>query len=374
MANERKRLVDSVNRVMEALSEMPAEVLVELLTGIPGSSESDADEPRSAVLERFIDEEGPALGQQLTLLSRFSPPIPRLARYERSQESEHADNPWRLAASKYATPTFFPDGLTGVRDAMGRFLKGAGTDNAVAIWATPYQDAEEGKGFIVLLRDRMGIETLTLARKSRLGRLTLPMRQAEFMLADMIEAPATSTKGVATLARQKLGTPESKAELDAAFKAAGEWIELTSDQWQVVVGWLERSRGFREALIAFAEPHASSAVNEGQQLLNMLVTGLTELMRKMKKTHLDVVADVEKQHEKKLTRLRSDLAKTRTISDGIRMRADRSDSEGRRLRGLLKEAERNLAARGATNTSVASATPQDDSVTAIHSAMDDLLA
>jgi len=372
MTNEKKQFIKSVSRVMEALSEIPADELVELLTGIPGGDSEE--DPRSAVIERFISEEGPALGQQLAVLSRFSPPIPRLTRYERSPEPEHEDSPWRIAASKYATPTFFPDGLAGVRDAMSRFLKEAGTDNAVVIWATPYHDPEEGRGFMVLLRDRAGIEALTLARGSRLGRLTLPMRQAEFMLDDLIREPATNTKGVATLARDKLGTSEARSELDAAFKAAGESIELTPDQWQVIVGWLEHSQGFREALIAFAEPHASSAVNEGQQLVNMLVTGLTELMRKMKKTHLTVVADVEKQHEKKLTRLRSDLAKTRTMSDGILMRADRADGEARRLRTQLKEAERSLAAKGGSATGVASVSPPEDSVTAIHSAIDELLA
>ncbi|BDB29545.1 hypothetical protein CTP10_R69600 (plasmid) [Cupriavidus sp. P-10] len=141
----------------------------------------------------------------------------------------------------------------------------------------------------------------------------------------------------AEFAIAKTNLTGKKDALLASLADSGIELDLTDDQWARVLAWVADTQAWEAAFIAFATAHASDAVTESQLVLQILTTNLTESFNRLIKRQAEMIAEAEKNQEKKLRRLTSDFEKMRTLTDGVRKRAERAERDNRKLINELRQ-------------------------------------
>ncbi|MBC8738562.1 hypothetical protein F6X40_17530 [Paraburkholderia sp. UCT31] len=334
MASNDRKLRKAASQLMEMLSNVSGSELKALMERL--APDAPPPEPVPEAITTFLEEEGQQLTRELSILARFGPAAPRILTYERlGSTPSKSGAKWKGAGVQFAPPVFFHAGSSALRDKMDETLRAAGDNVAVSLWIGAIQ-SRHVEGFFVFLRDHTGGEALYAALASSLRRIATNQSEIEQVLSEVLptrDGPPDASK----IVQRWLREDSCKNELAAACRAAEPALEVSDPLWQAITTWLSQSHSLLQHMVDFAERPASSCLEESHLLLNALARALTDLFEKVTLEREEAFAALEKQHEKKLRRLRSDLEKSKTLSEGVRRRAEKAELENRKLLNRLKE-------------------------------------
>lgn len=341
--NSNKPIRKELASVLDAVANLPPAALVALLDMMHDGSPEDELESGSKLIEAFLDEMTPTLTREFMTLKRFSRPAARVVVYQRSEGEERREGKvrlWDIAETAYAPPAFFPRGLEDLRDYMDAQLRGVAPERSLSIWAKSFSSADDEEGFFLFMRDGAGMETLCVIVQGQLARAAMPRARRDEMLSGLLEGTARKSTAAARIAREHMLTEAARIDLNAALKESGN-RPLTARQWEAASDWLSTAPHTRDAFIAYAIPHASQSLTEAHLLLHMLTTGLSDIVEGLDAAKKEAVAHLERQQDRKLTKLRSDVQTGKTITAGILKRAERAEAELKAARAQLHAAKRN---------------------------------
>jgi hypothetical protein len=344
----------SMSQALKEMRKIVSDLSPEILAKISNLFEGEDIEPVSETISRFLDSYSDRLLKELSFLGRFSTPTPRVVAYEpRETPNEIDDASWDVMSVAYAAPPFFPRGVSDLRNAMDAASQKADGTEAVTLWLGAAEGPDDSNAFILLFRDQDGSEALFGALGGRMRRLPFSAEAITRFLGDMLH-PYLQRSGSANLAAELTGA-DSKKALDKALKEKG-MQKLTQERWEVIAEWVAASDAVHFDRLTFAGAHASAWSFEAHTLLRLSTHTLTGFFEKIKADYRRAVEQAEKNHDKKLARLRSDLEKMRMLADGVKKRADRADADNRKLLRRIQEAEK---AAGAANVVSAASTVAD---------------
>lgn len=300
---------------------------------------SNLDNDLSPTLERFVDEEGELLGREFQFLSRFQPPVTRTLVYARAQDDEggRKRSPWKTVDVGYASPEFFPDGASQLREVLEYMVGGVGANEVVGIWAAPFQ-IEEQMGFLLYMRDQDGVESMHATMRGELRNMSMPSAVIPKMLSSLIDPHRARAKRAFDQLEHKLLGSDNFDAMKQAFKQM-KVRAISEAQWTAVMKWVAHSEVMQQRMYTYARSHTNNWAEESHALLQLVTHTVTEFFEQNRVDAAKKLSEIEKNHDKKLKRLRSDLEKMMVLSDGVKKRADRADADNRSLRKQLKDAQ-----------------------------------
>lgn len=330
-----------IRRALERATDLVSELPSWLRDELREMFEAERQAPDSSSIARFIEEEGKGLNAELKLLINFDPPVTRGISYKRLDDDEFVDGNsprWVPDEVLYMPPQLLTDGLSDLRAGLDAAMGSDVSDDAVSVWITPFEASEDKKGFFLFFRDRHGAEALYAALGGPLRRIGLPQDKLERFIHDVLDQDAGGPPGLRRLGAE-LGKVAAKKSLEKVIHEGGE-AAPSEGQWQLLVKWMTTSEVITHAFAFDGMAHGTSILEEGHQLLRLSAHAVREFIDRKTKELKEALESAEKNHEKKLHRLRSDLAKLEMLFQGVKARADRADAENRELRKRVKTAER----------------------------------
>ena len=297
---------------------------------------SSLDETLSPTLERFVEEEGELLAREFQFLSRFQPPVTRTLIYARDERGKER-SPWKVVDVGYASPEFFPEGAQNLRQALEYMVDQVGADHVVGIWAAPFQ-IEDQMGFLLYMRDQDGVESMHATMRGEIRNMGMPSAVIPKMLASLIDPHRSRGERPFDQLEQKLLKPDNFEDMKRALKEM-KVRAISEAQWAGVMKWVAHSDVVRHRMYSYARAHTNNWAEEAHALLRLVTHTVTEFFEKSKADADKKMAEIEKNHDKKLKRLRSDLEKMMLLSEGVKKRAERADADNRLLRKQLKDAQ-----------------------------------
>jgi hypothetical protein len=355
MASLKKEVHRLIRQMAQAAADNP-EMLSELLDAMV----EHIEEPASPTIERFIEEEGDLFTRELSFLARFEPPAPRIIPYVRVfNEGKKERSPWKSADILYMAPEFFVNGIEDLQGALDAAVEDIDEEETLSIWLAPFQDSDERTGFLLYMRDQDGREALCRAKGGDLSRMPVRAERLPEMFSQILEPHLK--RGLKPLVRIEKALVESGQleELLEELKNSG-CATIEADQWKVLAKWVAHSDAVRFELVRYAQMHASNWSEEAHGLMRIAAHTLSDFFEHAKEQHRKLLGEIEKAHDKKLTRLRGDLEKMRMLSDGVKKRADRSDSDNRALQKRLKTVQAQQGAVASTGESDGSAAANEE--------------
>jgi polyhydroxyalkanoate synthesis regulator phasin len=331
----------------------------------------------SELIQSFLDDDWYGLQTELEGLATQPMPTPRILVFERVIEDAHPfdldfdddddvdedfDVSWHYRSVDYAPSDYIRGDRAALRKQLNAALARRGPDTeSVAIWLFKSRSPLGQSAITLFFKDSNGFEELYLFTG---GPLLRHPRGTEAIGEELEQIQ--SVYGVPDEQRlvRALITQGAIAELDARLSELTDRSSAASAK--AVTEWLESCPIVRDALESLVRERVGFVQDEAQHWLRTSTRDVVAFMEELRAENAQSLRDLEKQKEKRMKGLRSDVEKMRMLSDGVRSRADKADADNRALRRRVTD----LEARLASSVTAATTAEPEGAVKALRRALD----
>jgi hypothetical protein len=321
------------------------------------------------VVRDFLEEDWRGFQGELEHLLRLETNIGRVLTFEHEViepddedvmllPDARSNSSWHLVQTVYAPLDFIAGDPDNLRAVMDISTDSATCPKAFSVWVYPATGSGPEPHLVLFFRDTEGAEEYVIYDHGMPLRMPQP---ADAHLRKLIDASSSKPLKDQTHFASMLSTTKEKDSLQAMLSGSGADV-LSDSQLAAVLGWLGSSKEVRDALMAAMYGRVSPVLDEGHQLLRELSRGVADFMDTVRHEARESLLAYEKNQEKRLKGLHSDVDKMRMITDGVRKRADRTDSDNQALRRRVRELEARQAAGDVSSVSVDAPCADGDTV------------
>jgi polyhydroxyalkanoate synthesis regulator phasin len=238
--------------------------------------------------------------------------------------------------------------LGNVRAIMDISTDAATRPRAFSVWLFPFGSDSEDESLVLFFRDKEGAEELFVYHRGVRLRMASPIDDQLRKFIDGTSAPEPLKDQVRFASM--LSSTNGRQALQAYLETSSV-DPLPDAQLDAVLGWLESAAEVKDALMTAIYGRVGPVLDTEQQLIRELARGVSDFMDTVRHEAKESLAAYEKNQEKRLKGLHSDVDKMRMITEGVRKRADRTDADNQALRKRLRELEARHTAGGVVSAS-----------------------